>query len=334
MSVEILMNQGVQAFGMSITTGSLAVNSVNYWVNRLNAYIGGTAENRAIGGTGFPSMVSQAYTYMPYGGRTKLVVIDGPLNDVRQANTGVLPSVKPALDAMLSTAFGGYIRGAAWPAPNVVRTGTWNNLSTTYRGRSNFFSQTPMYTSDPDASITFQFTGPVVALHGFASEMDDWLDVEIEIDGEYWGTTNWAGTARPGAGKQAVATVIDGLDNTAHTLVVRPPSTGIPVGHYCVVDCIQCPYSGNAPAIVGGIPDIKDWTAYGSVGTWETAQSVNEIIKQVVDEWKDRGYCVSYADVPDFVAKNRDYTSDGVHPTDRGHLNWALAYLSQVRIKP
>lgn len=332
--MEVQLNCGVQAFGMSITAGQAAANTPNYWVNRFAQYVGGTVENRAIGGTGLPSMVAQAHSYCPYSGRTKIGLVDGPLNDVRQAGVACLQSVKPAYDALISSLFSGYFRGAAWPSPNVVRSGTWTMLGNGYGGRSCFFPpNAPMYTTDPTASITFQFTGPIVAIHGFASETDDWLDVDIEIDGAPWGSTQWARKARPGAGKQAVATVIDGLSLGAHTIKVKPPVSGIPVGYKVVIDGIQCPLMA-APVLLGSVTNIPDWGQYGAIGSWLIAQDCNVLIKQVANEWRGRGYPVEYVDLTDFVDPSRDYSSDNIHPTDRGHLNWALGYLSHIRIKP
>lgn len=332
--IEVQMNTGVMAFGMSITDGQQAANAANYWVNRFSQFIGGSVTNLAVGGSGLQSMVQQAYANVPYGtSRSQNGLIDGPLNDVRQAGAACLPSVKPAYDALIATLFsaGGYFRGAAWPSPSVVRSGVWSSLPASYGGRSNKFPpNTPMQTFDPLASITFLFDGPVVALHGFASETDDWLDMEIEIDGSPWGITRWANSARPGTGKQAVATVIDGLGAGSHTVKVKAPAAGIPVGHRCVVDGIQCPTMA-APVILGTVPNIPNWAYSGAIGTWADAQACNAIINQVAAQWTARGYPVGVAVVG---GQPYDYAADGVHRTDRGHLNWALDYLSSVRIKP
>lgn len=279
MPVELKVNSGVQAFGMSITTGALANNAPNYWVNRFAQFIGGPVENRAISGTGLPSMVAQSNSYSPYGDRTKIGLIDGPLNDVRQAAAACLGSVKPAYDAMISNMFSGYYRGAAWPAPAVTRTGSWSPLSG-FGGRSTFFApNTPIQTTDPAASVAIQFTGPVVCVHGFASETDDWLDWDIEIDGAYWGATDWAFKARPGAGKQPVAMAID-VGAGSHTIKLSPPVGGIPSGHRLVLDGIQCPLMAP-PVLLGSVPDIANWAGYGAIGTWADAQSCNAIIEQV-----------------------------------------------------
>nr|QIG67161.1 hypothetical protein EVB34_056 [Rhizobium phage RHph_TM26] len=325
----VAANSGVMAFGMSITTGALSLNTVNEWVNRFGQFIGGPVSNYAIGGTGLPSMASQANLYAPYGGRTQVAVVDGPLNDVRQAGPGCLPSIKPALDSMLSVLFSGYFRGAAWPAPNVVRAGAWSSLGTSFGGRSPYFSSnSPMQTVDPNASITFQFSGDTVFLHGFASETDDWLDMDIEIDGVPRGSTDWAFTARPGAGKQAVAAAFDGCGAGAHTIKVKAPSV-IPAGRKCVIDGIQTPNKA-APLLLGGVPNIPNWAAYGATGTWADAQACNAIIEQVAGEWEARGYPVGYVPIENI----RSWNPDGVHPVDRGHLNWTLCYFGGIVIGP
>ncbi len=333
--VSVQLNLGVQAFGMSITGGQAAVNPPNYWVNRVAAFLGGAVENRAVAGTGLPDLIRQAYTYMPYGSRTKLALADGPLNDIRQVGPAALPSIKPALDALVCTAFCGMVRSASHPSPGTIqRAGTWTSLGTAYGGRSLFFSGlAPMYTNDPTASITFSFGGPIVCVHGFASETGDWVDLDIEVDGVAWGQTEWAGKARPGANKQPAATVIDGLSAGSHVIKVKPQAMG--PGQYAVVDCIQTAYlSGASPLMLGSVPNIQDWTFGAAIGTWADAQAANAIIEQVAADWVARGYPVSYVDLTCFIKAGRDFVSDGVHMTDRGQLNWALGYMSQIRITP
>lgn len=332
-NVEVRMNQGVQAFGMSITLGLLASSEVNYWVNRLAQFIGGPVDNKAIGGTGFPSMVLQSNQFSPYSPqRTKLVVIDGPLNDVRQVGPAAIPITGPSLDAMLSNAFCGYMRSASHTATQVTRYGSWQSLGSSYGGRSccpSFGGLSPMYTNDPNAYINFAFSGPVVALHGFMPEAHDWADLAICIDGNDWGCTEWEGKARAGANKQSVALVIDELGDGQHTLKVsrKTGCTGP-----AVVDCIQTPNrSGTPPVLLGLVPDIKDWTYGGAIGTWDDAQEVNDIISAVADRWYGYGYPI--ADV-EILLNDYDFAPDGVHLTDRGQLNWALPYMGRIHVTP
>lgn len=329
--VDVQMNLGVQAFGMSITTGALAVNAVNYWVNRLAQYIGGPVDNRAVGGTGLQDMVKQAYSYIPYSTRTKLVVVDGPLNDVRRYSVGALPMIEAATDAIIVTAFAGYMRGAGQVAPQVTRTGSWTSLGTSYGGRScysGFGGLTPVYSTDPLASITFTFSGPVVALCGFLSDSTDWADMDVEIDGAYYCTTDWQNKALAGSGKQCAALMISGLSTGVHTLKVTPkPGSSGPI----VVDCIQCPTKPAAPVILGTIPNIVNWAYSGAIGTWPDAQAANVILEAVMMKWQSWGFPVGFAEI---LTQPYDYSSDGVHPTDRGQLNWAIAYLAGLRITP
>lgn len=329
MSVEVQLNSGVVAFGMSITMGLASLNTPNYWVNRVAGFIGGPVENRAISGTGLPSMVAQSNAYAPYSGRTKLGLIDGPLNDVRQDGAGCLPSVKPSLDAMISNLFSGYFRGPAWSSP-IVKTGVWSNVSSSYGGRSLFFGLNAMSTIDSTASIEIPFTGPIVCIHGFASEGTDWGDWDVSIDGTPWGYTEWAGKANPGSGRHCVATVVDGLTNGAHTLCLTPRGTAT----LWALDGIQCPMLA-APVSLGSVPNIANWAFGGAIGTWADAQAVNLVIHQVANEWSARGYPVGFADVAAFIDPARDFVGgDGVHPPDRGHINWSLAYLASIRISP
>lgn len=332
--IEVAYGSGVQAFGMSITNGASATSSVHHWVNRYGSYIGGTIENRAIGGTGLASMAEQANKYATNGGRTKIGLIDGPLNDVKQSAAAALPSVEPAYNALISTLFTGYSRPASSVA-DVVRTGTWSALASGYGGRARFWAgHSPMFTTDPAATMEFAFSGPVVVVHGFASETDDWLDMEIEIDGSPWGVTDWEFKARPGlTGKQSAATVIDGLLGGPHTIKIKPPAAGIPSGHSCVVDCFNCPATAN-PVLLGSIPNIANWAANGSTGTWSDAQVCNDTIEQMAGDWAWRGFPVEFVDLTSFIDPARDFSVDGVHPNNVGQLNWGLGYLASTRLKP
>jgi hypothetical protein len=327
--VSVQLNSGVMAFGMSITMGAGSLNVPNYWVNRFAAFVGGSVENRAVSGTGLPSMASQTNIFCPYGGRTKIGLIDGPLNDVRQDGAACLPSIKPGLDAMISNLFSGYFRGAAWPTP-VVITGTWSEVDPLIGGRSRFFNKAPMYTADPAASFEVTFTGPIVCIHGFASEGLDWGDWDIAVDGVSHGHTEWAGVGSPGSGRQCVATVVSGLSTGSHTIRLTPRGTA----DRWALDGIQCPILA-APVLLGSVPNIANWAFGGAIGTWADAQAVNLVIHQVADEWAARGYPVGFADVAAFIDPARDFTGgDGVHPPDRGHLNWSLGNLSSIRIRP
>jgi hypothetical protein len=116
--VSFQLNLGIQAFGMSITLGAAALNAPNYWVTRYAQFVGGAVENRAVSGSGLPTMVYQGECLRTLQrAHQDSVSLDGPLNDVRQAGAAMLPSVKPALDALISSLFSGYFRGAAWPCP-------------------------------------------------------------------------------------------------------------------------------------------------------------------------------------------------------------------------
>lgn len=330
MSVEVQMNKGIMALGMSITAGQLAVNSVNFWVNRVGAFIGGTISNLAVGGSGLKSMAQVGYGNIPYANRQQLLVADGPLNDIRAAGANALPSIEPALDAILGAAFEGYWRGAAWSSPQVVKTGTWTSLGASYGGRScysGFGSLAPMYSTDPAASITFQTSGPVTVVHGFLTETNDWQDMAIDVDGVYWGTTEFQGKARPGYGKQPGALVIDGLSSGTHTVKLYPANPGT-----VVVDGVGVPIlTGIAPAILGTIPNIPNWAQYGSIGTWADAQLANDIIRGVVDKWRGYGLDIGCAEI---LLQPYDFDADGIHTTDRGQLNWSIPYLSEIHITP
>jgi hypothetical protein len=106
-------------------------------------------------------------------------------------------------------------------------------------------------------------------------------------------------------------------------------------GPYSIVDGFSVPSVGaNSGVVIGAVPNIRDWTFGGSIGTAADAQAANDIQKAVVDEWCGLGFPVAFADVNQYLSGIRDNVADGVHYTDTGHGNYALAYMGAVRLVP
>lgn len=335
MPVNAKTGQGVQAFGMSITLGGFALNVANGWVNRLNAFIAGTLDNRAVSGTGLKSFVTEAYKWLPYSARAKLVVVDGTVNDVRQTSTACLNSIRPALTAIVATAFQGSFRSASHaPGSGITRTGTWTAFGSTYGGRSystQFSGLTAMFTTDPSATISYVFNGDKVVIHGYLTDSTvPYRNWNITIDGTPHGVTNFEGQARPGDLAYGGAQLISGLSAGSHTIVLTPTTLS---GGYCVLDGFTVPTtSGFGGILLGAVPNIRDWTALGSIGSWADAQQVNAITQDVVDTWKGLGFPVDYADMNEYIDGARDCVADGVHFTDTGHGNYMIGWLDKMRL--
>ncbi|WP_049732869.1 hypothetical protein [Rhizobium ecuadorense] len=325
--LTIKYGSGIQAFGNSIPFGYNASSGAGY-VNRMSAWVGGAVENRAIGSTGVKSIAEQGYTYHPYGSRSKLCIWDGPLNDIRGASAAALDCIKPALDAFLSSAFMGGGRPASHS--QVIRSGTWSALSNAWGGKAFPLSGTPLLTTDPNASLTFSFTGPNISVHAFSTGgVGNYGNLNIEIDGVST-VFEIQGKAKAADVACAAAKAFFGLGAGAHTIKISPVGAG-----NTVVDCIGIPYAPNfAPVLVGQIPYITNWTQYGAIGTKADVDAANIIIANAVDEWKAAGFPVECVNTNDFYDAVTGCDTDGIHPTNIGHLNYATGYLSKIRIIP
>ncbi|TAX57107.1 hypothetical protein ELI01_18680 [Rhizobium leguminosarum] len=335
--INVTYGFGLQVFGNSIAAGNNASAGAGY-ANRVASWIGGGIDNKAVGGTGVRSITEQGNLYLPYGSRTKLVIWDGPLNDIRAGAAGALACIAPSMNAFLSSAFMGGGRGASHS--QVTKTGVWTAFSD-YGGRAYKIGtgNTPMQSTDPSATLTY--TTPAtktVSVHSFMTEATGTLrDLEIDIDGVIY-SLPLSGKARIGDVACGAALFVNGLDNVPHTITVSASSTGTKT----VVDCFGWPYiPGMAPVLMGHIPYQKIWNAYTSVLNNDPlspnygpliADQANAIIDAVVADWSGAGFPVEVAKVNDSYKPLTDCDTDGVHPHTIGHLNYAVPYLSKIHV--
>lgn len=338
MTVRITAGCGLQVFGNSFAAGGNAPVGQSYG-DRIAGFIGGSVENRAIGGTGVKSITQQGYAYHPYGARTRLVTWDGPLNDIRRAGPAALPAIRPALEAFLVSAFAGIARPASYP--QVVKTGMWSALGSNHGGKAFTFNATPMVTQDVLATLSLTFTGDRIAITAFATENKNgnslYRNLAVHIDGCQVETMEICGKAIPGEIACGAAKVYRGLGSGTHTIEVRPTQAL----EYSVVDCFVVPMSeGFAPVIVSHIPYIQNWEQYDAILSNDPSSSVygraiadqaNQIISEVVAEWKADGFPVAVMPANEFYDPERDSDTDGIHPTRDGHLNLSAGYISQIR---
>lgn len=334
MMQNVKLGSGLQAFGNSIPAGNNA-SSGNGYPNVVASFMGGSLDNRAVSGTGVQSITQQGYLYHSYGSRSKAVIWDGPLNDIRRYGAAALAAIPAALDAFLSSAFA----GGAFPAsyPDVVKAGTWNLLGTNFGGKAPVFgSPRGVYTIDPTASLTMSFSATRIAVHAFMTEPSVYgtthKDLNISIDGGPVDVFAINNKALPGEGYCGAAKVYRNLGSGSHTIKITPPSAG----PYTAVDCIVFPQAdGFAPAFIGHVPYLADWTAGGlSAATKALVDQANGIIDTVVSEWRADGFPVESVPVNDFYDVARDCSSDNIHPHTTGHRNYALAYIDKIRVVP
>ncbi len=334
MAVNVSAGSGVIALGNSITLSGNAADANNGYVYRLGGHVKGPVTNLAISGQGLKSAVSQAYANLPYGNRPQLLTIDAPLNDIRRSGESALPSIKPALTAILAAAFSGQ-----WRSPNspndITRTGSWSALGNSYGGRSffsGFSGLCPMYASAAGAAVSFWFTGPIVCVHAYIAEAaTTFKNLDIEIDGVPRDDFTVVGKVRPGDIATGAAMLFSGLGAGPHVIKVISQSAS----PYTIIDGFSVPAVGaNAGVIVGAVPNIRDWSAGGMIGTIDDAAAANEIQKSVVCEWSALGFPVIFADVNKYISGIRDNGPDGIHYSDTGHGNYAIAYIDAVRLVP
>lgn len=327
MSVIVAKGTGLQVFGNSIATGSNAPVGAGY-ADRIAAFIGGSVESRAVGGTGVKSITQQGYAHHQYGSRAKLCIWDGPLNDIRRYGMDALPAIPLSLNAFLASAFTSGARPASYS--QVVKSGAWYPLGDAHGGKAFSFGATPMYTTDGNASMSLTFTGDTLAVHSFATEgATTYKDLIVNIDGidhlfEIAGKALW------GEQSCGAAMIFRDLGGGPHTVTVRPSAAG----SYSVVDCFTWPtVEGFAPVLVGHIPFLANWSQYGSIATQAIAEAANAVIDAVVAEWAADGFPVEVVRINDFYDPSRDCDIDGIHPKTLAHyFNYPLAYMSKMRL--
>lgn len=335
--IDVTYGLGLQVFGNSIASGANASTGAGF-ANRVAAWVGGSLDNKAVGGTGVRSTTEQGNLYLPYGARSKLVIWDGPLNDIRAGAAGALACIAPSMNAFLSSAFMAGGRGASHS--QVTKTGAWTVFSD-FGGRAYKIGagNTPMQSADPNATLTY--TTPAtktVSVHSFLTEATGTLrDLEIEIDGCVH-VLELAGKARIADVACGAALFVHGLDEVPHTITIRACSTGTKT----VVDCISWPYiPGMAPVLMGHIPYQKIWNAYTSVLNNDPASpnygpaiadQANSIIDGVVSDWRNAGFPVRAPKVNKFYNAATDCDTDGIHPHTIGHLNYGCAYMSEIHV--
>lgn len=325
--VNVKSGTGLQVFGNSIAVGLNAPIGQGY-ADRIASFIGGSVENRAIGGTGVKSITQQGYAHHQYGSRSKLCLWDGPLNDIRRYGMAALPAIRLSLNAFLASAFTGGARPASYP--QVVKSGSWSALGDAHGGKAFSFGATPMFTTDGNASLSLTFTGDTLGVHSFATEGGTtYKDLIINIDGADY-LFELAGKALPTEQSCGAAMIFRDLGGGSHTVTVRP----VEAGAYSVVDCFTWPtIEGFAPVLVGHIPFLANWSQYGSIATQAIAESANATIDAVVAEWVADGFPVEVVRINDFYDPSRDCDTDGIHPKTMAHyFNYPLAYMSQMRV--
>lgn len=327
MTVIIPYGSGLQVFGNSIALGSSAIAGYGY-ANHLCNWIGGTLDNRAQGNTGSIEITQAGYTYLPYGARQKLVVWDGPLNDIRYYGASAMNAIAPSLNAFLSAAFMGGARPASHTA--VTKIGAWSALANTYGGAAFARGATPLQTTDPAAALSFTFTGSRVAVLSYLTETAGtpvYRNLNVSIDGAPSALFELEGKSFPTRHACAAALVFRGLGAGAHTVTVTPSGPGV-----SVVDSLVFPQpEGFAPVLLGHVPYLQDWTQGGSIATPALIDQANSIISAVAAEWSLDGFPVDVVPINDFYLPSRDHV-DGIHPGTPGHRNYGAGYISCTRL--
>lgn len=326
--VNVKINSGLQVFGHSIAAGANATSSSLSYASRVGALIGGTVDNKAVGGSGGKGVTQQGYTYLPYGTRSRPVLWDGALNDVRRGGANAPDHVEKALDAFIATAFTGGARPASHS--QVVRTGAWTALGSSWGGRAFPLGGTPMYTNDINATMSMTFTAPTVAVHAYITNGTTgyYQDLSVTIDGVEHICGLFGKAIEQAA---AAACVYHGLGAGSHTITIRPTNNLA----WTVVDTISFPTPVDfAPLLVGEVGYISNWATYGAIGTLADAEATNVRIRSVVDRWRADGFPVAYVETNTGYLASRDDATDGIHPHNSGMANYAIPFMNAIRVNP
>lgn len=333
MTTNVKFGAGIQAFGNSIPAGN-AASVGNSYPALAAIFTGGPLENRSISGSGIQSITEQGYVYHPYGSRSKAVIWDGPLNDLIRHPNEALAAIPGALNAFLSSAFAGGAVPASYS--EVAKVGAWNTLGVNLGGKALAFNSRGLYTVDPTASLTLNFSGPRIAVHSYMTEPllygTTYKDLNVSIDNGPVDVFAINNKALPNEGHCAAAKIYRNLGAGAHSIKITPPSSG----QYTTVDCFVIPIAaGFAPAFIGHVPYLADWTAGGLPGpTQALVDQANALIDSIVGEWRADGFPVEAVRVNDYYDVVRDCAADHIHPHTAGHRNYALAYIDKMRIVP
>jgi len=269
--------------------------------------------------------------------RNGLVVLDSIINDI-----GHYPSMQanPAVPAAISTANTKYLdsmtlnyraalalMSSASRVEQTARTassGTWTHDSAQVYPSGGSVSFTSANGAYVEFSVTPPQSGPlrgIVFVHGFTIEavIATMAQQTISVDGVVQTTRTPSAWERyVGPSGVNVDIGIDcfpitlPVDGNAHTIRLAHSGTA---GHLMYVDAISIPSTDPNPiAVMGGEHTINytGWTTAQKAAFHANAKVLIPVVKAVVAEFPHAFY------VPSTITPNGLWSSDSLHPNDRG----------------
>jgi|GEM_PF-2507107 len=333
--VAVYPGQNQISFGDSYTAGLGASSPEKRYANVIANTLGITLINRGQSGLGIWRANKEAYQYASAWDNNALLTIMAGYNDLRKNGGGpkTMKKIEVGYRSFLANAF--LDTAVAGNSSAVIRTGTWDTISTDYGHKSKFLgaglAAIQLSTAGATAKWTFGGTSLVVGLIGSNGTTNNSFDsARIQIDGvDYgWYQTNNTYDAENNGGPLAI--VIRNLAVAAHTVTL---TKGSGAGKLLLDYFGKLKGPGQTSSvIVSGIPAMLDSNyryckrVYGVDINDATVTAANDIIRNVVKEFQ--GFNVGYVDVNDYFDINSDIGADSIHPTNNGHLHLANALLS------
>jgi len=281
--------------------------------------------------------------------RNGLVVLDSIINDI-----GHYPSMQanPAVPAALPTANTKYLdsmtlnyraalalMSSESRVEQTARTasfGTWTHDSNQVYPSGGSVSFTSANGAYVEFSVTPPQSGPlrgVVFVHGFTLEaaIGTMAQQTISVDGvsQIVRTPSaWERYTGPSGLNVDIGTdcfpVTLPVDGSAHTIRIAHSGTG---GHFMYADGLSIPSTDPNPiAVMGGEHAINytGWTTAQKAYFHANAKVLIPVIKAVVAEFPHAFY------VPSTITPNGLWSSDGLHPNDRGMMQRAWDFINSI----
>jgi len=320
----IFIGYGLNAFGDSFTIGSGASDTAHQYAIRLNGFIGGAINNKAVSGTGTTIAAQNACTYLPNNRKSAVSILAG-YNDLGHFGANAYTEIKSNLRSLIACS----LLSESIPASAMRSNGVWNALGSNFGGRAFASGGTPLYTDDALAWLEWDFYGETLVVGAFSTcaygaEGPAYHNVKVIIDG---GVSQLLQTLNIQCNELYAYTslILKNLGFSKHTvrLSVDDPSYHTTVDY---VGTLIEPKIAQA-VLVGEIPTRILWSS--GLATQAMTDLVNIYIADTVAEFAE--WPVKVVPISQFYFTS-DVGPDGLHPNDNGHLHIYQAFKSQISL--
>lgn len=334
---------------VSINTGSTVLHlgdsytAMNVFPQQIDTIFSFVNNNRAVSGTGVQSSCQQSFIYDTTGKQTAVTLMIG-LNELR-----ILGSSAPVREKIsggtMSTVVNHFLSTAVAANNAAVTTsGTWTLVTAGTIGAKSDLSlggqaRTSTVSGSTLTYITPISTNAVVGWWGCDTTQSNNGRFTITVDGTLYSTIITAGKNRYSAGydlgTSPNVTVINGLANTAHTIVITTlDNKPTPIDYFGTMITKSL---GLQPMIVGSIVRLND-SGYraivpvdGRIGNG-TVDSANRFVLSGLNTLSTFNYPLAYADANKYLNNVLNGSADSVHLNTAGYLSIANSFLEHINM--